>query len=168
MFNVMVEGVLEAKIPYWALRAYPAGHLHPKTVAGEEHRRGKVPAFASRHPGAVHVDLPDNRNGNPQTRQRVRSLSWSQAPLPLSISHPADAVLTPGRLDGSPDQCLHVSRQTLRSPAPTERNASKSRSLGVAASPATPGSGQAVAGCPTAHWKRDLKSRNGFQPWTGC
>ena len=59
MLNVMVKGVLKANIPYWAVRADPAGHLHPKTVAGEEHRWGKVPAFASCHPGAVHVDLPD-------------------------------------------------------------------------------------------------------------
>ena len=59
MFNVMVKGVLEAKIPYWAVSAYPAGYLHPDTVAGEERRRGKVPAFACCHPGAVHVDLPD-------------------------------------------------------------------------------------------------------------
>ena len=59
MFNVMVKGVLEAKIPYWAFSAYPAGYLHPDTVAGEERRRRKVPAFASCHPGAVHVDLPD-------------------------------------------------------------------------------------------------------------
>ena len=58
MLNVMVKGVLEAIIPYWAVRAYPAGHLHPKTVAGKEHVGGKVPAFASCHPGAVHVNLP--------------------------------------------------------------------------------------------------------------
>jgi hypothetical protein len=29
MFNVMVEGVVEAKIPYWAVSADLAGHLHP-------------------------------------------------------------------------------------------------------------------------------------------
>ena len=59
MFDMMVKGVLEANTPYRAVSAYPAGHLHPDTVAGEERRRGKVPAFASCHPGAVHVDLPD-------------------------------------------------------------------------------------------------------------
>ena len=59
MLNVMVKGVLEANIPYRAVSAYPTGHLHPKTIAGEERRRGKVPALASCHPGAVHVDLPD-------------------------------------------------------------------------------------------------------------
>jgi hypothetical protein len=59
MFNVMVKGVLEANIPYRAVSAYPAGHLHPNTVAGEEHRGGKVLAFANCHPGAVHVDLHD-------------------------------------------------------------------------------------------------------------
>ena len=59
MLNVMVKGVLKANIPYWAVSAYPAGYLHPNTVAGEEGRRGKVPTFASCHPGAVHVGLPD-------------------------------------------------------------------------------------------------------------
>jgi hypothetical protein len=59
MFNVMVKGVLERNIPYLAVSEYPAGHLHTDTVAGEEGRRRKVPAFASCHPGAVHVDLPD-------------------------------------------------------------------------------------------------------------
>jgi hypothetical protein len=59
MFNVMVEGVLEANIPYWAVGAYPAGYLHSHPVAGEEHGRVQVPAFANCHPGAVHVDLPD-------------------------------------------------------------------------------------------------------------
>ena len=59
MFDVMVKGVLEAKIPYRAVSAHPAGHLHSDAVAGEERRRGKVPAFACCHPGAVHVDLPD-------------------------------------------------------------------------------------------------------------
>ena len=87
MLNVMVKGVLEAIIPYWAVRAYPAGHLHPKTVAGEEHRRGEVPAFASCHPGAVHVDLPDQPHVTvtPKPGSRYTASVGSQASVPLSI-----------------------------------------------------------------------------------
>ena len=58
MFNVMVKGVLETNIPYRAVSAYPAGYLHPNTVAGEERLRGKVSTFAGCHPGVAHVDLP--------------------------------------------------------------------------------------------------------------
>jgi hypothetical protein len=59
MFDVMFKGELEAWIFHRAARAYPAGYLHPNAVAREKRRRGKVPAFANCHPGAVHIGLPD-------------------------------------------------------------------------------------------------------------
>jgi hypothetical protein len=97
MLNVMVKGVLKANIPYWAVSAYPAGHLHPMTVVGEEHRRRKVPAFASCHPGALHGDLPDQPHVTvtPKPGSRYTASVGSQASLRLSIWQPADAVLTP-------------------------------------------------------------------------
>jgi hypothetical protein len=120
MFNVMVKGVLEASIPHWAVSAYPAGHLHPKTVAGEEHRRRKVPAFASSPPGAVHVDLPDQPHVTvtPKPGSGLAASVGSQASFPSWIWQHADAVLAPGRVDRSPGACRLESRQTLSSSAP--------------------------------------------------
>src|SRR6516164_7960825 len=98
MLNVMVKGVLEANIPHWAVRAYPAGHLHPKTVAGKEHVGGKVPAFASCHPGAVHVDLPDQPHVTvtPKRGSRYTASVGSQAFLPLSIFQNSAGLLAAG------------------------------------------------------------------------
>jgi hypothetical protein len=47
MFDVMVEGVLEARVFHGTVGAYPLGDFHSDTVGGEERRKGKVPAFAA-------------------------------------------------------------------------------------------------------------------------
>jgi hypothetical protein len=41
MVNVMVKGVLETNIPYGGVSAYPAGYLHPNTVAGKNVAGGR-------------------------------------------------------------------------------------------------------------------------------
>src|SRR5262245_59750081 len=124
MLNVMVKGVLQASIPYRAVSAYPAGHLYPMTVVGEEHRRRKVPAFASCHQGAVHVDLPDQPHVTvlPKAGSGYTASVGSQAFLPLSIFPRTDAVLTPAVTTG------HLVR-ACSSPGPLRRSGPQQRPM---------------------------------------
>ena len=141
MFDVMVKGVLEASIPHWAVSAYPAGHLHPKTVAGEEHRRRKVPALACCHPGAVHVDLPDQPavTVTPQPGGGCAASVRSQASLPVSVSQTANAVFGTRLSRRAPGQCLLVPADPEEPRTRQRRTPRSRRSRGVAATPTTPG-----------------------------
>jgi hypothetical protein len=57
MFDVVEQGVLQARLPDGAIGTNVLGDLYADPIPRKECLKGKFPAFALRHPGDVpHID----------------------------------------------------------------------------------------------------------------